>query len=97
MHSNLSFSLAAGKPAGGMAPGMDFLQLASVDRRVNSGGFKFLLAEQLLDVPEVRAAFEHVRCARVAGHMATSFSDRPAFSMRPDAIRLSTSALNGPP
>jgi hypothetical protein len=50
----------------GMAAGVDFLQLADVDLGIDRGGFQALVAKQLLDVTDVRAAFEHVGGAGVA-------------------------------
>lgn len=53
-----------------MTARMDFLQLADGDFGVNRGRLQLLVSEQLLDVADVRAAFEHVRGARVAQQMA---------------------------
>lgn len=59
-----------------MAAGVDFLQLADGDFSVNRGRLQLLVTEQLLDVADVRAAFEHVRGAGVAEQVATAFQAR---------------------
>jgi len=51
---------------GRVGPGVDGLKLVDVDLGVNGGGLQFLVTEQLLNEPDVCAAFEHVRGARVA-------------------------------
>lgn len=53
-----------------MAAAVNFLQLADVDLGVNGRGFQFYMAQELLDVPDVGAAFEHVRGAGVPQHVA---------------------------
>lgn len=53
-----------------MATGVDFLQLADAHFGVNGGRLQLLVSEQLLDVTDVRPAFEHVRGARVPHQMA---------------------------
>ena|GEM_PF-3615752 len=42
-----------GKLSGAMASGMDFLQLTDIDLSINGGGFKFYVAQELLEVPDV--------------------------------------------
>jgi len=59
-----------------MAAGVDFLQLADGDFGVNGGRLQLLVSEQLLDVADVRAAFEHVRGAGVPQQVATAFQAR---------------------
>jgi len=59
-----------------MTAGVDFLQLADGDFGVNGGGLQLLVSEQLLDVADVRAAFEHVRGAGVPQQVATAFQSR---------------------
>jgi NAD(P)-dependent dehydrogenase (short-subunit alcohol dehydrogenase family) len=59
---------ADGKAAGGMAPGVDFLELPDIDLGVNGGRLKLLVAEQLLDISDVGPAFEHERGAGVPEH-----------------------------
>ena len=59
-----------------MAAGVDFLQLADGDFGVDGGRLQLLVSEQLLDVADVRPAFEHVRGAGVTQQMAASFQAR---------------------
>ena len=59
-----------GKLSGGMAAAVHFLKLADVDLGINRRRFQLLMAEQLLDIPDVLPAFEHVRRARVPQHVA---------------------------
>ena len=42
------------------------LKLEDADLGIDRSGFEFLVSQELLDVADVRAAFEHVRRARVA-------------------------------
>ena len=51
---------------------MDFLQLFDADLGVNGGGVELLMPQQLLDIADVRPAFEHVRGAGVPEQMAAS-------------------------
>jgi len=64
-----------------MTAGVDFLQLADGDFGVNGGGLQLLVSEQLLDVTDVRAAFEHLRGAGVPKQMATAFQARHLHSV----------------
>ena len=60
-----------------MTPRMHGLQLMDADLRVNGRRVEIGVPEQLLDVTDVRAAFEHVRGASVAQQMTTSFARQP--------------------
>ena len=53
-----------------MTPGVDFLKLLDRDFGVDGRRFEFGMTEQLLDVADVRSAFEHVCGAGVTQHMA---------------------------
>ena len=64
-HERLSVFREDGKLSRWMAAAMHFLQLADVDLGIDRGGFEFFVTEQLLDVTDVRAAFEHVSGAGV--------------------------------
>jgi hypothetical protein len=57
-----------------MRPGVDFQQLLDTDLGVNLGRLQFLVAEQLLDKADVRAALEHVSGAGVAEQVATALT-----------------------
>ncbi len=65
-NERLSAFHEGGKLPGGMAAAVHFLQLADVDLGIDCGRLEFFVAKQLLDVTDVRAAFEHVGGARVA-------------------------------
>ena len=64
-NERLSAFREGGKLSRGMAAAMHFLQLADVDLGIDRGGFELFVTKQLLDVTDVRAAFEHVSGARV--------------------------------
>jgi hypothetical protein len=49
-----------------MGAGMNIAQLADVHLGINLGRLKAVVPEQLLDVPDVRAVFQHVGGATVA-------------------------------
>src|SRR5947207_3622784 len=51
------------EPGRGMAAGVNFLKLFDADLGVNRGGVEFLVAEQLLNEPDVGAVLQHVRGA----------------------------------
>ena len=55
---------AAERVLGGMAAGVDGLELLDADLGVNGGGFQLLVAQKLLDETDVRPSFEQVdgRC-----------------------------------
>ena len=53
-----------------MTAGVDLLELVDVDLGVDGGRLQLFVTKQLLDVPDVRAAFEQVRGARVTEQMA---------------------------
>jgi hypothetical protein len=55
-----------------MAPGVDGLEFLDADVGVDGGGFELGVSEELLDVADVRAAFEHVRGAGVAEQVRAS-------------------------
>ncbi len=56
--------------SGGVASGVDGLELEDGDVGVDGGGFEAGVAEQLLDVADVGPVFEHVRGAGVAEEVA---------------------------
>ena len=58
---------------------MHFLKLADVDLGINRGCLQLFMPEQLLDISDVRPAFEHVRGARMPQHVAASFACEPCF------------------
>ena len=59
-NERLSAFREGSKLRGGVAAAMHFLQLTDIDLGIDRGGFELFVAEQLLDVTDVRAAFEHV-------------------------------------
>jgi len=60
-----------------MTPSVDFLKLFNADFGVNRGGVEFLVAEQLLDKPDVGPVLQHVRGATVPQRVATAFALQP--------------------
>ena len=59
---------------GGMTAGVDRLELLDADLGVDGGGFKFFVTKQLLNVADIRAAFEQVRCAGVPEQMRATLA-----------------------
>ena len=79
-----------------MATTMHFLELFDGDFGVNGGGLQFRMAEQLLDVADVGAAFEQVRRARVAQQVATALESRllhPGGGHAADHVRVERAAV----
>ena len=67
-----------------MAPAVDGLEFLDADVGVNGGGFELGVSEELLDVADVRAAFEHVGGAGMAEQMrAAVAADVGLFRRRP--------------
>jgi len=65
-----------------MAAGVNFLKLFDADLGVNCRGVEFFMAEQLLDEPDVRPVFQHVRRAGVPQQMARGHAPRHLFDPR---------------
>jgi hypothetical protein len=61
------------KESGGMCGRVDLLQRADRHVRVNLRGLDVLVSEHLLDIADVRAAFEHVRRHRVPHQMTRAY------------------------
>ena len=57
-----------------MGEGVDLLQLPDCHLGVDAGGFKPGVAEELLDVSDIRPVFEHKGCASVPDEVATAFA-----------------------
>ncbi len=55
-----------------MTAGVDFLELADGDLGVDGGGLELGVSQELLDVPDVGPALEHVRGAGVTKELATA-------------------------
>ena len=51
---------------GRMSSGVDGFEFVDADLRIDGGGVQVGMSEQVLDVADIRAAFEHVRGARMA-------------------------------
>ena len=62
----------AGRVLGGMAAGVDGLELLDADLGVDGGGFQLLVAQKLLDETDVRPAFEQVNGGRMSHQMTAS-------------------------
>ncbi len=62
---------------GRMATGVNFLKLFDADLRVNRGRVEFFVSQQLLDKPDVRPVFQHVRRAGVPQDVAAAFALQP--------------------
>jgi hypothetical protein len=62
-----------------MAAGVNFLKLFDADLGVNRGRVKFLMSKQLLDEPDVRPVFQHVRRAGVPQDVAAAFALQPGL------------------
>jgi hypothetical protein len=59
-----------------MAAGVNFLKLFDADLGVNGRGVKFFMPKQLLDEPDVRPVFQHVRRAGVPQQVARGHAPR---------------------
>ena len=57
-----------------MEAAVDLLEFVDLDVGVDGGGVEVFMAEQLLDVADVGASFEHVGGAGVAEEMASAAS-----------------------
>jgi hypothetical protein len=77
-----------------MAAGVNFLKLFDADLGVNRRGVEFFMAEQLLDKPDVRPVFEHVRRAGVPQDVAAAFALQPGLGQA--RARLSSEAATAP-
>ena len=66
-----------------MTAGVNFLKLFDADFGVNRGRDEFFMAKQLLDKPDVRPVFQHVRGAGVPQDVAAT----PAFQPGPGQPR----------
>ena len=62
-----------------MAAGVNLLKLFDADLGVNGRGIEFFMAEQLLDEPDVRPVFQHVRRAGVPQDVAAAFALQPGL------------------
>jgi hypothetical protein len=60
------------KPGVRMCSGVDLAQLADVEFGIDLRGVQVGVAQELLNVPDVHAVFEHVRGARVPEEVATA-------------------------
>ena len=65
-----------------MATGVNFLKLFDADLGVNRRGVEFLMPQQLLDEPDVRPVFQHVRRAGVPEQMARRHAPRHLLDPR---------------
>ena len=63
-----------------MAAGVNLLKLFDADFGVNGRGVELLVAEQLLDEPDVRPVFQHVRRAGVPQDVAAAFALQPGLA-----------------
>jgi len=66
-----------------MAAGVNLLKLLDADLGVNGRGVEFFMPKQLLDEPDVRPVFQHVRGAGVPQDVAAT----PAFQPGPGQPR----------
>jgi hypothetical protein len=77
----------------GVAPRVDFEELADGHFGVDRGCFEFFVAEQLLDKPDVGAAFEHVRGTGVTQKGQLPRLARPARVIQVVTMPETTSGL----
>ncbi len=63
---------AGGRVFGGVAAGVDGLELLDADLGVDGGGFQLLVAQKLLNETDVRPAFEQVNGGRMSHQMTAS-------------------------
>ena len=57
-----------------MTAGVNFLKLFDADFGVDGRGVELFVAKQLLDKPDVRPVFQHVRRAGVPQDVAAAFA-----------------------
>jgi hypothetical protein len=62
-----------------MTAGVNLLKLFDADLGINRGRVEFFMAEQLLDEPDVRPVFQHVRRAGVPQDVAAAFAFQPGL------------------
>ena len=62
-----------------MTAGVNLLQLLDADLGVNGRGVEFFMPQQLLDEPDVRPVFQHVRRAGVPQDVAAAFALQPGL------------------
>jgi len=72
----------------GMRQGMDLLELADTDLRVNLGGIELGMAQKLLDVADIGPVLQHQRGAGMAEEMTgTGFAQFRRIDVTPHQLR----------